>query len=43
MWSVQHLLMSSVERATSSNVVEELLSLRLSDHFALVVGCINNN
>ena len=22
---------------------EELLSLRLSDHFALVVGCINNN
>ena len=29
----QHLLVSS----------EELLSLRLSDHFALVVGCINNN
>ena len=29
----QHLLVS----------FEELLSLRLSDHFALVVGCINNN
>ena len=29
----QHLLVSS----------EELLSLRLSNHFALVVGCINNN
>ena len=29
----QHLLVS----------LEELLSLRLSDHFALVVGCINNN
>ena len=31
--SYQHLLVS----------FEELLSLRLSDHFALVVGCINNN
>ena len=30
---LQHLLVS----------FEELLSLRLSDHFALVVGCINNN
>ena len=29
----QHLLVS----------FEELLSLRLSDHFPLVVGCINNN
>ena len=29
----QHLLVS----------FEALLSLRLSDHFALVVGCINNN
>ena len=29
----QHLLVS----------FKELLSLRLSDHFALVVGCINNN
>ena len=29
--------------SASSSVVKELLSLRLSDHFALVVGCINNN
>ena len=29
----QHLLVS----------FEKMLSLRLSDHFALVVGCINNN
>ena len=28
--------------SASSSVVEELLSLQLSDPFALVVGCINN-